>query len=553
MGRIKRWMQAQVGSVAHIYVQYAVTVIFALLAALVMVLDNQTDLFSYEIGSAVTSAATWIVFFLLCAVGSLLTETVYSQKNKNNLWKMAAGYGGGMTIAAVYSFGIISFLNDSQQVAGLILENALTWYALSLIGVSLFFVLKRTDISVHEYIGRVVFGLLRLFAIVLVLNLAVFLILFLIDILLFTIPYDEFMENLEIILCAVLYFPFALSSVADAREENKSFTKKFVLYALFPCVLAAMLIVYLYIIKIFITDSVPKNEIFDICGCLFLCGMPVWMMAYAFAKKREGIYFFLIKNMKYIYAPLICLEGYALGVRIAQLGLTERRCMGILFMVMQILYIAWKREKYRNLIFVSIGLAFFAFVLPISSVSYLSYISQKSIMKEQSARGASAFYYLKDNVYGEQYLKERYTKEELLTLQEDYDSYGEEDSSHEIYISFYENALQSGITFGEGYGGICSFGVTVKDAEGDQGVLLCEEDAEFATVITAADVRACVEYYYELYQRRESGASVSDEDEIYETTLADGQKLIVDQINYSCDALTGSLKSSVRMTGYLIQ
>lgn len=56
-----------------------------------------------------------------------------------------------------------------------------------------------------------------------------------------------------------------------------------------PCVMIAMAIIYIYIIKIFVTWEIPSNEIFNICSVLFAIGAPIWTMAYAFTKDKKTI------------------------------------------------------------------------------------------------------------------------------------------------------------------------------------------------------------------------------------------------------------------------
>ena len=154
------------------------------------------------------------------------------------------------------------------------------------------------------------------------------------------------------------------------------------------------------------------------------------------ARYNKTFYDKLIIYMKYIYAPLILLELYCMGIRIHEYGFTSERLMGVWFMIAQTIYIAWEplynlvlkirrkaekirpHERYEDFLFVGLVIYFLAVLCPLTSVVKLEYLSQKArFIKDENI---STYRVLKNNMYGESYLKDegRYGMKYELSLKQ---------------------------------------------------------------------------------------------------------------------------------------
>ena len=69
------------------------------------------------------------------------------------------------------------------------------------------------------------------------------------DSLIMDIDYWDIMDNIVILIGGFICFPYSLLMITDTKDGNSKFTKGLINFALMPAVIIAILIVYLYIIK----------------------------------------------------------------------------------------------------------------------------------------------------------------------------------------------------------------------------------------------------------------------------------------------------------------
>lgn len=235
----------------------------------------------FDIESIVTVCSIWLA-------GNFLVESLWkktaeeAQKNKR---KWLIGYGVTFVIAIVFENLSEIFKAQKADIPNLIFESILYFYIACTVLLAIYVLLRQQQLDLPHCIGRIIFALLRAVGVYLVLNIAVILILEIIDALLVDIDTFRVELNIQLMLSALAYFPTCLLAVSDTSEDNAAFTKKFVSYVLLPCVWIAMFVIYLYVVKIFVTQEVPSNEIFGICASLFAIGMPIWMMASGFVEE----------------------------------------------------------------------------------------------------------------------------------------------------------------------------------------------------------------------------------------------------------------------------
>lgn len=553
----------------QIYIRYAASIFCAFIIAVVSIIANQKK--GFDIESIVIVCSIWLA-------GNFLVESLWkktaeeAQKNKR---KWLIGYGVTFVIAIVFENLSEIFKAQKADIPNLIFESILYFYIACTVLLAIYVLLRQQKLDLPHCIGRIIFALLRAVGVYLVLNIAVILILEIIDALLVDIDTFRVELNIQLLLSALAYFPTCLLAVSDTSEDNAAFTKKFVSYVLLPCVWIAMFVIYLYVVKIFVTQEVPSNEIFGICASLFAIGMPIWMMASGFVEENSSRYKKLIHITKYIYAPFILLEIYSMSVRVKAYGLTEQRYAAWMFVLLQIIYILWEkiyalyarladRKKiynnqadtgdtgtehaneinqtktqinwhYENLIPVLVGFLFVGLLLPFGNAQYLSYQSQKSrLVKNRTSdmgEAAKAYDYLKTNAYGRRYLDNYLTEaeqDELHNMLYDQDS---EDQWKSVY--FYADPMEEG-------------GLTIRGYEKIYGVEEhwrdeCSVQEYESKTITAGDnvyegvdLTSCISYYKDLEDKNENQV-VDEKDKVYEIQISDTEKLIVTYISFEID------------------
>lgn len=569
LGKVSNYINQNMAKFKQIYMRYAASIFCAFIIAVVSIIANQKK--GFDIESIVAVCSIWLAGNFL--VESLWKKTIEeAQKNKR---KWLIGYGVTFVIAII--FENLSEVLKAQKVdiPNLIFESILYFYIACTVLLAIYVLLRQQQLDLPHCIGRIIFALLRAVGVYLVLNIAVILILEIIDALLVDIDTFRVELNIQLLLSALAYFPTCLLAVSDTSEDNAAFTKKFVSYVLLPCVWIAMFVIYLYVIKIFVKQEVPSNEIFGICASLFAIGMPIWMMASGFVEEKTSRYAKLISITKYIYAPFILLEIYSMSVRVKAYGLTEQRYAAWMFVLLQIIYILWEkiyalyarladRKKiynnqadtgdtgtehaneinqtkiqinwhYENLIPVLVGFLFVGLLLPFGNAQYLSYQSQKSrLVKNRTSdmgEAAKAYDYLKTNAYGRRYLDNYLTEaeqDELHNMLYDQDS---EDQWKSVY--FYADPMEEG-------------GLTIRGYEKIYGVEEhwrdeCSVQEYESKTITAGDnvyegvdLTSCISYYKDLEDKNENQV-VDEKDKVYEIQISDTEKLIVTYISFEID------------------
>lgn len=571
MGKVSNYINQNMAKFKQIYIRYVASIFCVFIIAVVSIIANQKK--GFDIESIVTVCFIWLA-------GNFLVESLWkktaeeAQKNKQ---KWLIGYGVTFVIAIVFENLSEILKAQKADIPNLIFESILYFYIACTVLLAIYVLLRQQKLDLPHCIGRIIFALLRAVGVYLVLNIAVILILEIIDALLVDIDTFRVELNIQLLLSALAYFPTCLLAVSDTSEDNAAFTKKFVSYVLLPCVWIAMFVIYLYVVKIFVTQEVPSNEIFSICASLFAIGMPIWMMASGFVEEKSSRYKKLIHITKYIYAPFILLEIYSMSVRVKAYGLTEQRYAAWMFILLQVIYILWEkiyaryarlagRKKtynnqadtgdtgtehaneinqtktqinwhYENLILVLVGFLFVGLLLPFGNAQYLSYQSQKSrLVKNRTldmGEAAKAYDYLKTNAYGRRYLDNYLTEaeqDELHSMMYDGDAYGS-DQWESVY--FYADPIEEKGIIIDGYAKIYTMTAHWNEEstiENYENKTITVGDNEYKNV----DFTSCISYYKNLEDKREN-QEINEKDIVYEIQVSDTEKLIVTYISFEID------------------
>lgn len=328
------------------FADYKITIIgisaFTLYAAVCSVLpyDYELLLFTYE-------NSIYYILTLFCT-GSLFVETCFQENRRPRL----CGFAGAALAAGAFTYFI--GLDGTFWIGGisgdLLSESAerfMAGYILLLLVLTVYCSFRRTGIRFEEYALKVFSNLFKTFILYVILMIGaaivtgIFSALFLED--------GGFYLDLAagILVIGFYLVPNSILSLNDMKSEPGPFLKVVVKYVLTALTVCAALIVYLYVLKIVILWEMPSNEIFSILSALFCFGMPVWVIAACY---QDGTrYARLIMAMPYIFAPLICLQIYSMGIRIWQYGMTVNRYMGMMLVIFEIgTILIWHFLKQRR-------------------------------------------------------------------------------------------------------------------------------------------------------------------------------------------------------------
>lgn len=595
MGKVSNYINQNMAKFKQIYIRYAASIFCALVIAIVMIIDGQWKGFNPE--KIIFVCSVWIA-------GNILVESLWkktAEETRKNKKKWLSGYGVTCLIAIVFQIAADKFAADKfaagnvekRDVTNLIFENILYFYIACTVLLAVYVLIRQQRLDMPRCIGRILFALLRAAGVYLVLNIAVILIVEIIDSLLFHMKVWRVETYIQLLLSALAYFPTCLLAVSDTSEDNAAFTKKFVSYVLLPCVWIAMFVIYLYVVKIFVKQEVPSNEIFSICASLFAIGMPIWMMASGFVEEKTSRYAKLISITKYIYAPFILLEIYSMSVRVIAYGLTEQRYAAWMFILLQIIYILWEkiyaryarlagRKKtynnqvdtgdteteyaneinqmktqinwhYENLILFLVGFLFVGLLFPFGNAQYLSYQSQKNrFVKNQTSDkevAAEAYDYLRGNAYGRRYIKTNLTEAEQDELHSMMYGGDTHDSEQWESVYFYADPIEEKGIIIDGYAKIYTMTAHWNDEstiENYENKTITVGDSEYKNV----DFTSCISYYKNLEDKREN-QKINEKDIVYEIQVSDTEKLIITYISFEIDEKQDKI-NRMFMKGYML-
>lgn len=590
MGKVSNYINQNMAKFKQIYIRYAASIFCALIVAIVMIIDGQWKGFNPE--KIIFVCSVWIA-------GNILVESLWkktAEETRKNKKKWLSGYGVTCLIAIVFQIAADKFAAgnvEKRDVTNLIFENILYFYIACTVLLAVYVLIRQQRLDMPHCIGRILFALLRAAGMYLVLNIAVILIVEIIDSLLFHMKVWRVETYIQLLLSALAYFPTCLLAVSDTSEDNAAFTKKFVSYVLLPCVWIAMFVIYLYVVKIIVTQEVPSNEIFSICASLFAIGMPIWMMASGFVEEKSSRYKKLIHITKYIYAPFILLEIYSMSVRVKVYGLTEQRYAAWMFILLQVIYILWEkiyaryarlagRKKtynnqadtgdtgtehaneinqtktqinwhYENLILVLVGFLFVGLLLPFGNAQYLSYQSQKSrLVKNRTLDkevAAEAYDYLRGNAYGRRYIKTNLTEAEQDELHSMMYGGDTHDSEQWESVYFYADPIEEKGIIIDGYAKIYTMTAHWNEEstiENYENKTIIVGDSEYKNV----DFTSCISYYKNLEDKREN-QKINEKDIVYEIQVSDTEKLIITYISFEIDEKQDKI-NRMFMKGYML-
>ncbi len=428
--------------IASVFREYPITlgsiVLIAAIGAVIIDCDFDTEI-----------CERIIVFLAALSVQTLFIE----EHLKDRPALRIAGYVIAALLSAFFQyfefFGGEVFLGMPWYKANEIVTDVYVSYFACLGLASIYHMYRRQGDSFESYCLKTFFGLVRTSVVYGLFAAGLAIIILIFDTLIFHT--HNFIGRVEIFLAGGIYVPAMLLVVSGKKGGVGKFAKACVLYVLEPMLILAMSIIYIYIIKIFVTNDIPSNAVFSIITSLFAAGMVIWTLACGIGE--ENIFCKIAKVLPFVFIPCILLQAWSVLIRINEYGFTPSRYFGVALVIFELIYMVvyllqrlLKKEAIALIIWVAALAVVTALLVPFAnytSVCARSQLKRLSGIKineqlkgsELAEMAGSAYEVLKDDCgyRGKELVNQMFTEEEQKILKS---CYGTSDSgSRTYYIS----------------------------------------------------------------------------------------------------------------------
>ena len=428
--------------IASVFREYPITlgsiVIIAAIGAVIIDCDFDTEI-----------CERIIVFLAALSVQTLFIE----EHLKNRPALRIAGYVIAVLLSAFFQYFEFSdgevFLGMPWYKANEIITDIYVSYFACLGLASIYHMYRRQGDSFESYCLKTFFGLVRTSVVYGLFAAGLAIIILIFDTLISHT--HNFIGRVEIFLAGGIYVPAMLLVVSGKKGGVGKFAKACVLYVLEPMLILAMSIIYIYIVKIFVTNDVPSNAVFSIITSLFAAGMVIWTLACGIGE--ENIFCKIAKVLPFVFIPCILLQAWSVLIRINEYGFTPSRYFGVALVIFELIYMVLyllqrllKKEAIALIIWVAAVVVVTALLVPFANYtsvcarSQLKRLSEIKISEELkdselAEMAGSAYRVLADDCgyRGKEIVDQIFTEDEQKILKS---CYGTSDSgSRTYYIS----------------------------------------------------------------------------------------------------------------------
>ncbi len=408
-----------------------------------------------------------VIFLTFGGIGAFFSENVI---NKSKL-KTNISYAITLIISAFFSWYLTKDNLDFDFISKLSV-----CYIVTLIAVSLFFIIKNSKKEISEYLLKFFINITRVSMVYFVLAIGAIIIYEIFNMLILDYKGD-FGWRIEILILGLYYVPKMIYSLIDMEEEVIPIYKSLVKYVLMTLVSIAFLIIYMYIIKILILRDMPKNQIFRILTALFVIGAPIWTCMQYF--KDDSLSYKISLKLPFAFIPFIFLQIYTIGIRISENALTPMRYACVAFVIFEIIYILFytiKKDKIQYLTLVANVTIIISIIAPVINMYDFSNISQANVLKtyktkeefseKEKSKIYGAYKFLNNSKKGKEYIDNILNsndEKEIKNFGETLSNYRDYDDT-EYFIFYNHNKLNIkgystliNVEYGSGYNQIDDF------------------------------------------------------------------------------------------------
>lgn len=312
-------------------------------------------------------------FLSYYGTGSFLIEALFLKVPRNKCF--FAALAADLLPASVF----VSFEHYHYRDSYIGQYSALYFFILFLL--VLYFCRKKLGCPFTEYLVRVFGRTVRYHIVYLILMIGIGIISS-IAIELFGLDYGLLIRS-QMLLLGLYYMSAFLLSFYPEKEEGSLLTAALLKYVLSVMVIAAYAVIYVYILKILVTQEIPSNAIFRITAGLFAAAFPLCLMTSPW--RPEHMLCRIMKYLPYLFLPFLLLQGYSIGVRLLENGVTPMRYAAVVFLLFEcvalVLYY-FHPAALELLLPVGAGILCVAGFFPYINMNYVSFLNQKAVIDQ---------------------------------------------------------------------------------------------------------------------------------------------------------------------------
>lgn len=379
-------------------------------------------------------------------VGIFFSESVFGFYKKLPL--KAAGIFLSAALSAVLAYQYRNYYDsDYYYIPNEIWFARISMaYCIVCLILGIYFCYRKSGYLLPQYGIRVFSNLVKTHIIYSILSMGALCIGIIIQELFFSGSYDfTVVGRMMILTVGFFYVPSVIYSFSEINKRVDTFSNILVKYVLFPMTILVFAIIYLYVLKILVLRDVPSNQIFAILSGLFILAVPTWTMMES--QEEENLWYQISRKLPLLFIPLILLQIYSVAVRIRQYGITPDRYMGVMWIILEIIYLIiyfWMHRYAGRMLGVIAAAIITALLLPGINMYSVSISSQEKILSqykkeevlsnETKKKIYGAYEYLHDLHNSEKYLENKYTAEDLKAIEGFYSEEDDRYYSSEIKI-----------------------------------------------------------------------------------------------------------------------
>ena len=298
--------------------------------------ENYVEFFkSYLLTNIVIIISTLITIIFVDdeIAGELLKYEIFFFINSftiENFFKNKTSRIVGYIVAYIISF-ILGYLFNNYESE---FANFFIFYLISIASINLYCIIKELKLELSTYAHKIFSNLVTTSIINIVLTIGVMAVLGILTSLLLTDYDGDLFLRAFIAILGFYTIPAYLYAFINKKADTTELANVLLKYVIIPLTYIALLIVYLYIMKIAITRNMPSNSVFGIILALFIESIPVFILIKDLKIKNKLVNF-VDNNISYIFIPLYILQAYAIIVRVITYGLTEERYLGITALIVE--------------------------------------------------------------------------------------------------------------------------------------------------------------------------------------------------------------------------
>lgn len=351
MGKIKKLFSKISTSIKETYQNFPITIILIYLLTIIFVVGYDF-IFSDEILERIMLIGS------LTAVGTFFSENYCTNKKTKTLGTIIS-----LIVAVIFDNAI-----NSEIVNEMLLARILTAYVSTALLLTLYKLVKKSEIEFKEYVIKVFANLFKTGILYAILNIGIIIVFSVFIVLILDGDHWDVLWRVLELIVGFYYIPALINSFSNTKEDIGKFVKNLILYVCTPLVLILISIIYLYLVKIAFSGELLHKSLFFILSLIFATAFPLVVMLKNYEENK--VIRNIVKSVPFLYIPCIILQIYAMGIRVSEYGLTESRYMAYMLVILEIIFMSLlviKNSKYLNKsILVLIGLILIGTITPLN-------------------------------------------------------------------------------------------------------------------------------------------------------------------------------------------